>query len=376
MRTHIRSLALTNFRNHPASKLEMDDRHVVLVGANGAGKTNCLEAISLLNPGRGFRRASLDQIASSGGPENWAVAATVVNADGDYSIGTGIQSADDRQRRVRINGATAKSSEMLLEILRLTWLIPAQDGLFTGSASDRRRFMDRMVLALDPAHGRRVSQFDKAVRARNRLLEDGSADGAWLSATEQQIAELGVAIAAARRELCGHLSALGDGTDPTDHFPTASLRLEGSLEQALISDSAAVTEDDYAGRLRDNRHIDRAAGRTLEGPHRSDLIVMHRAKNMPAHQSSTGEQKALLIGLILAHAQVITAVSGLTPILLLDEIVAHLDADRRAALFNRIDALNVQAWLTGTDQLLFEDLHQRAQYFQVSDGGVAPLQYS
>jgi DNA replication and repair protein RecF len=369
-RTFIESLALTNFRSHTASKLKTDSRHVVLVGPNGAGKTNCLEAVSLLTPGRGFRRASLEQLSAQTGAGDWAVAATVSTATGDFSVGTGIQSPEDRQRRVRINGASAKSADELLEILRIGWLVPAQDGLFAGPAGDRRRFLDRMVLALDPTHGQRVNRYDKAVRARNKLLDEGSSDDAWLAGIEQQISELGVAVAAARRELCSHLSALTDEIQESRFFPTAALHLEGSLEQALASDTAAVVEDDYCARLRDNRHIDRAAGRTLEGPHRSDLTVFHKNKNMLANQSSTGEQKALLIGLILAHARVTNAVSGCPPILLLDEVVAHLDGDRRAELFDQIDALGIQTWLTGTDIMLFESLQDRAQFFELTDGTI------
>ena len=248
------------------------------------------------------------------------------------------------------------------------------DGLFTGPPADRRRFLDRMVLAIDPGHGRRVNDFERTMRARNRLLEEGARDAAYLTAVEDQMAQAGTAIAFARSELASLLSRImGDAADTP--FPKATVTLEGSLEQALATGTAGLAadlEDSYRAILARARPRDRAAGRTLDGPHRTNLAVRHAPKNMEAALCSTGEQKALLTGLVLAHAQLVADVSGIVPVLLLDECAAHLDGVRRAALFDRIDDLGCQAWMTGTDAALFEALGDRAQHLTVNDGTVAP----
>lgn len=371
-RIHLRQLKLAEFRNYGALALDLDERHVVLTGENGSGKTNLLEAVSFLSPGRGLRRAPYDRIARSGGDGSWSVFARLCGACGEAEIGTGITSGPagpESQRRVRINGAAAKSGEVLLEHSRITWITPAMDGLFTGPAGDRRRFLDRMVLAIDPGHGRRVADYEKAMRGRNRLLGEETLQGAWLDAVETQMAELGVAIASARAEFATLLgAAIIRGNEPGSPFPDAVLALDGTLESSHGDMAASDLEGEYADRLRNQRMIDRAAGRTLEGPHRSDLLVRHGPKNMPAELCSTGEQKALLVGLVLAHARMTAEMTGHAPILLLDEIAAHLDERRRGALFDLIDSLDCQAFMTGTDTSLFAALGKRGLFFNV-DGG-------
>lgn len=371
-RVHLTRLKLTDFRNYEALRLDCDRRHVVLTGENGAGKTNILEAVSFLSPGRGMRRAALEEIARKSGPGTWSVHAEIEGTSGPVAIGTGIADTalgTETQRRVRINGAAARSADDLLEHCRILWLTPAMDGLFTGPAADRRKFLDRLVLAIDPAHGRRAADFEKAMRARNRLLADESPDGAWLDAIEAQMVEKGVAVALARVEMASLLAGvIVRAADPNSPFPDAVLSLEGSIEVLAPDGAAADLEDGYRDRLRASRRVDAAAGRTLEGPHRTDLRVTHRPKGMAAELCSTGEQKALLIGLILAHAKLVADLGGHAPVLLLDEIAAHLDERRRAALFDRIEALDCQAWMTGTDRSLFAAMAERAQYFGVRAG--------
>ncbi|MEM9279216.1 MAG: DNA replication/repair protein RecF, partial [Pseudomonadota bacterium] len=369
---YIEQLKLTTFRNYISARIEADPRHVVLTGENGAGKTNILEAISFLSPGRGMRRAAYDTVGKNGESGAWTVFAKLNGPQGEANIGTGLQETAhgvETQRRVHVNGALAKTSEALLEHSRILWLTPSMDGLFTGPASDRRRFLDRMVLAVDPQHGRRVGDFEKSMRARNKLLAEDYPDPAWLDATEAQLAELGIAVASARHELVTLLSAvIVKNNDPASPFPDALVSLSGTLEAEIGDFAASDLELEYLERLKNNRRIDARAGRTLEGPHRSDLTVHHRPKSMPAAQCSTGEQKALLIGLLLAHARLVGEMVGFAPILLLDEIAAHLDDGRRAALYDMIDALGCQAWMTGTDRDLFRALDNRANFLTVENG--------
>ncbi|MEM9330908.1 MAG: DNA replication/repair protein RecF [Pseudomonadota bacterium] len=371
---HLEQLKLTDFRNYSSANIKIDPAHVVLTGDNGAGKTNVLEAVSFLSPGRGMRRAAYDKVGKSNTKGAWSVFARLNGPEGEVSIGTGLLETAhgiESQRRVHINGALSKTSEALLDHARVLWLTPSMDGLFTGPASDRRRFLDRMVLAVDPQHGRRANDFEKTMRSRNKLLADDMPDYTWLDATEAQLAELGVAVASARHELMTLLSeVIVKNNDPGSPFPDALVSLSGSLESEIGEFSASELEIEYQQRLKANRNIDARAGRTLEGPHRSDLIVHHRPKSMPAGQCSTGEQKALLIGLLLAHAKLVGEVSGISPILLLDEIAAHLDEGRRAALYDMIDALGCQAWMTGTDQDLFKTLGNRANFLSVEDGAI------
>ncbi|WP_237155249.1 DNA replication/repair protein RecF [Oryzibacter oryziterrae] len=359
-RVALTRLRLTDFRNHAALTLDFGGRSAVFIGDNGVGKTNILEAISLLAPGRGFRRATLAELARHGGGGGFAVSADLDGGPfGETRIGTGIE-PDGHLRQVRINGEPQKGSEGLSDHVRLIWLIPAMDGLFTGSAGERRRFLDRMVLTLDPGHGRRVATFETALTSRNRLLEDRNADPAWLDAIEQQIAETGIAIAAARREAVDCLSRLVARQGHQSPFPPVRLSLEGSIDDALRTGPASDVEDWYRVDLGASRSRDRAAGRTLTGPHRSDLAVRHGVKDMPAALCSTGEQKALLIGLVLAQAALVAELVGQKPLLLLDEVTAHLDEARRHALFDLLDGLGGQTFMTGTDARPFAPLRDSA----------------
>ncbi|WP_434054147.1 MAG: DNA replication/repair protein RecF [Roseibium sp.] len=360
-------LSLTEFRNHERLSFPVASSMVALVGANGAGKTNVLEAISFLTAGRGLRRATLADIARSPGPGSWSVAATVELDGLETKLGTGLVEGASG-RKVRIDGEDVRGSETLLDYVRVLWLVPAMDGLFTGPGSDRRRFLDRLTLSVDPGHGRRVGNFETALRQRNKLLEQGGTD-TFLSALEQQVAELGTAVSIARRETVDLLAqTVADQETQSQPFPHASLELEGAFERDTAGMNAADREEHYRVLLANGRGRDRAAGRTLNGPHLSDLKVRHAAKDMPAALASTGEQKALLIGLILAHCELTAKVSGMTPILLLDEVAAHLDPDRRAALFSKLVMLGGQVFMTGTDQALFEALPTEAQVLEIGSG--------
>ena len=371
--THLTRLTLTNFRNYAALSLQLKPGAVVFTGDNGAGKTNLLEAISFLTPGRGLRRAPYGDVAREGGDGGFALHVRLDGPSGEAEIGTGIAGGDgEGGRRVRINGATARSAEDMLEWLRVVWLTPAMDALFTGPAGDRRRFLDRLVLAIDGSHGQRALAYEKAMRGRNRLLAEGTRDSAWFEAIETQMAETGVAIAAARSEMVRLLSAMIEKLPNDGPFPQADITLAGELEAEIGTMPAVELEEKFRHALANGRERDRAAGRTLDGPHRSDLQVRHRPKAMPAELCSTGEQKALLVGLVLSHARLTGEMSGLTPILLLDEIAAHLDAGRRAALFSILEELNCQAFMTGTDAALFSSLNGRAQFLSVDHGAVVP----
>lgn len=367
-RVSLSTLKLTDFRNYHSLALDFSQGAVVLTGENGAGKTNLLEAISFLTPGRGLRRASYADVARHG-TDGFAVHAVVDGAHGECHIGTGTTGngeTGDSGRRVRINRAAAKS-DALLDYLRVMWLTPAMDGLFTGPAGDRRRFLDRMVLAVDPAHGRRAMDFEKAMRGRNRLLGEDRRDESWFEAIETQMAETGVAIALARRDFVDLLQNMTEQLPDDGPFPKADIMLSGTLENSAGDRPAIELEETYRGTLAALRERDRAAGRTVEGPHRSDLQIRHRPKDMPAALCSTGEQKALLVGIVLAHARLVGRVSGMAPVLLLDEIAAHLDSRRRAALFAILESLNCQTFMTGTDTSLFSDLYGSGQFFTVSE---------
>jgi DNA replication and repair protein RecF len=364
-------LKLTDFRNYAAAALSLDGRHVVLTGDNGAGKTNLMEAVSFLSPGKGLRRAAYVDVTRVGASNGFSVFSALDGMAGEVEIGTGVDTADETTaRRLRINGTPAKTVDELTDHLRVLWLTPAMDALFTGGSSDRRRFLDRLVLSLDPAHGRRASDFERAMRSRNRLLSEGRFDPSWLAGIEEQMASLGIAMALARQEMLGLLSRLIEESREATPFPSATLALSGFMD-GQFDRPAVDLEDEYAALLRDGRYRDAGAGRTLEGPHRVDLLVRHREKMMEAERCSTGEQKALLVGLILAHARLVGNLTGHAPVLLLDEIAAHLDEGRRAALFDLIDGLGGQAFMTGTDRMMFSALGERAQFFNVAHGGIA-----
>jgi DNA replication and repair protein RecF len=372
---NITRLSLTDFRNYPALALDVEPGPVVLTGENGAGKTNLLEAVSLFSPGRGLRRAPYSEMAREGAAGGFAVHARLEGPFGDCEIGTGTLATGpedaDGARRVRINGAPAKSAEEMLEWLRVVWLTPSMDGLFTGPAGDRRRFLDRLVLAIDPAHGKRTLDYERAMRGRNRLLAEGRMDESWLGAIELQMAETGVAIAAARGELLRLATAMIERLPDDSAFPKAELAIVGALEEQIGQRPAVEIEEWLRGQLAAGRARDRAAGRTLDGPQRADLLVRHRPKDMPAALCSTGEQKALLVGIVLAHARLTGEMAGMTPILLLDEIAAHFDQHRRAALFDILEELGCQVFMTGTEPALFSALEGKAQFLTVASGTVA-----
>ncbi len=354
--SRITRLILSDFRNYAALDLSVEAGLTAFTGENGAGKTNLLEAVSLLAPGRGLRRAEFHEIARAAGAGRWAVSIEIESAYGDTQLGTGLD-AETQSRLCRINREPVPGPSAFSDYLRLVWITPELDGMFRGPAGGRRRFLDRLVLALDPAHAGRASAFERALRNRNRLLEDQVEDSAWLAAAEREAAELGVAVAAARRETVLRLSELiARRRDSMAPFPHAALALEGDIEARLAIEPASACEDWYRNSLRQNRARDRAAGRALAGPNTSDLSVRHGPKDMPAAQSSTGEQKALLVGLILAQAMLIEEMLGIKPILLLDEIAAHLDINRRQALYQLLADIGCQAWMTGTDTSLFEGL--------------------
>jgi DNA replication and repair protein RecF len=378
-RVGVTRLVLTDFRNYRSARLDLDAGPVVLTGANGAGKTNLLEAVSYLSPGRGLRGARLgdldrhevdgDALAAA-----WAVAATIETRRGEVRIGTGRDPLGSERRAVRIDGEPVRSQAALGEFLGLIWLTPQMDRLFVEGPSGRRRFLDRLVLALDPAHAARVLAYDHAQRERARLLRAGSsshsgADPAWLNALDETMAAQGVAIAAARRdtvERLDHACAEAEGL-----FPRAGLSLVGTVEAWLDTMPALAVEERFRSTLAKNRQIDALAGRATVGPHRSDLAVTHAEKGVAAEGMSTGEQKALLISIVLAHARLQRETRGESPILLLDEVAAHLDAQRREALFTELIDLESQVWLTGTDAALFAPLRPTARFLSVSDGALS-----
>ncbi len=367
----VRRLTLTNFRNYHAATIEAGASTMVLVGANGAGKTNLIEAISFLAPGRGLRRATLDEVAFSEGDGSWAVSAEIEGALGLATLGTGIERPGGEEaapaRKFRIDREPAPSATAFADHLRVVWLIPAMDGLFAGAPSERRRFLDRMALAVDAEHGSRINALERALRSRNRLLEDPHPDAHWLDAVEHETAELAVAVAGLRVETVRRLDAvLRSRKDAA--FPPAEIALDGWMEKLVPAHPAGEIEERYRAVLRDNRARDAAAGRTLDGPHLTDLVVSYAAKGIAAADASTGEQKALLIGLVLAHARLIAEMSGFAPVLLLDEVVAHLDPSRRAALQTELAALDAQVWMTGADPALFAEISGDAKFVDVQSG--------
>jgi DNA replication and repair protein RecF len=374
----VQRLTLTNFRSYHAAQVVLDrPAPVVLTGANGAGKTNLIEAISLLAPGRGLRRATMEEMAFSEGDGTWAVSAEIEGMLGLATLGTGIDPPAGEDwapaRKCRIDRESVGSAAAFADHLRVVWLTPAMDPLFNGPASERRRFLDRLVLAVDAQHSSRVAALERSLRSRNRLLEDAAGDSHWLDAVEHETAEVAVAVAAARAETVKRLStALDASHNEAPQFPQAQILLQGWMEQLLPDHSAIEIEDRYRARLKENRARDAAAGRTLDGPHLSDLAVTHAGKNMPAADASTGEQKALLIRLVLAHAGLIKQMTGSAPLLLLDEVVAHLDPDRRAALYDSLSSLGAQVWMTGADPEAFGAIINRARMFVVRSGTVEP----
>ncbi|MEE8306075.1 MAG: DNA replication/repair protein RecF [Gammaproteobacteria bacterium] len=386
-RLAVSRLMVAEYRNYKSAVLDVPSTPIVLCGPNGAGKTNILEAISYLSPGRGLRGARLADIGRRSGDEMgaWSFAATLETKDGPVKLGTGIEprsTADDpkasdtnndtgRDRRVvRIDGETAKGPATLADYMRLIWLTPQMDRLFVEGASSRRRFLDRLVLGFDPDHGKRVSKYERVMRERSRLLRAGQADPAWLSALEAQMAEGSVAIAAARRDVVARLrGALAAGIGP---FPSADMTVRGDAEDLLVDQAAVDAEASLRDQLSRSRGSDGDRGRTRVGAHRTDLEVIHLERQMPAGLCSTGEQKAVLVAIILADARLQAMQQGSPPIMLLDEIAAHLDEDRRTALVEEILDLGAQAWMTGTDRTLFAALEGHAHFLNVVNGKVTP----
>jgi DNA replication and repair protein RecF len=375
-RIGVTRLVLTDFRNYRSARLDLDPDPVVLTGLNGAGKTNLLEALSFLSPGRGLRNARLGDIdrrdagPAEGAASGWAVAATVATCRGSVRIGTGRDGAEGERRTIRIDGESARSQAALGERLGVLWLTPQMDRLFIEGPSARRRLLDRLVLGLDPAHAARVARYEQALRERSRLLRDGSNDPAWLGALEEIMAAEGVAVAAARRDAVERLDrvcATAEGA-----FPRARLTLLGTIEDWLETMPALAAEERFRAALAESRASETLSGGAGLGPHRSDLGVWHAEKNIAAEAASTGEQKALLIAILLAQARLQRAVRGEPPLLLLDEVAAHLDAARRAALFDVLAGLESQAWITGTDAALFAPLCGAARFLTVCDGAVSP----
>ena len=371
-------LVLTDFRNYRSARLDLDAGSrglpVVLTGPNGAGKTNLLEAVSFLSPGRGLRRARLGEIdrrpsAIEPGSSGWAVAATIAIGQRPVRIGTGREPDGGERRVIRIDGDPARNQAALAECLGVLWLTPQMDRLFVEGPGARRRFLDRLVLGLDPAHAARVAAYEQAMRERARLLRDGPSDPAWLSALEDVMAQQGVAVAAGRRDAIERLDQVCAEADGV--FPRARLQLIGVVEDWLGRMPALEAEERFKAALAANRGADAAAGGAVLGPHRSDLAVTYADKGIAAENASTGEQKALLIAIVLAQAALQRATRGEPPVLLLDEVAAHLDEARRAALFEALTVLESQTWITGTDAALFAPLHGRARFLSVADGALS-----
>lgn len=381
----VHRLTLTRFRGYGTARLDAGPGPVVLTGPNGAGKTNLLEAISFLTPGRGLRGVKLGEVEQrapppDGTPAGWAVAATAVGAAGPVALGTGTTGSDGKDRRlVRIDGRNARGVDLAAH-LTILWLTPLMDRLFTESASGRRRFIDRLVFGFDPAHAGRVGRYEQALRERSRLLRDGCREPAWLAGLEEVLAATGVAVAAARRELVARLDAVC--RSQPGPFPRAGLILEGETEAMLDQMPALAVEDRLRAALSACRRQDGESGGSAIGVHRSDLRVNYHGPSdtpgaaadpgIPAEQSSTGEQKALLLSIVLANARLLTAERRVVPILLLDEVAAHLDPSRRAALFRALLTLGCQAWMTGTEPALFLALAGQAQFFQIEAAAITP----
>lgn len=366
---HISRLMLTDFRSYASLSFETEGQSVVLTGANGAGKTNILEALSFLVPGRGLRRARLSDVARLNASGRWAVAADVLRYGEKHRVGTGIEGKGGAERRlVRINGETSKSQADLGQVFTAIWLTPSMDRLFQGGPSSRRRFLDRLVYAFDPAHAARTGAYSHALKQRVALLKQGRQDDRWLSGLEDAMATNGVAVAAARREVVARLNRSMDESDGL--FPAADMTCDGAVEQWLNDLPAVEVEDRLRSLLASERRNDAVRGGAAEGVHKTDLTVVHRQREMPAALCSTGEQKAMVLAIVLSHARAQARARGLVPVMLLDEVAAHLDDVRRAALFEEIDSMGAQVFMTGTDASLFDSMRGRARFFTVKDSVV------
>lgn len=367
----LKSLKLQHFRCYHALSLEnLSQGMIAITGENGAGKTNILEAISLLSPGRGLRGARVMDIQQANHQEPWAVAGLIQGKYGEETrLGTGLDpnsKTGAEKRTIRINGQNQKGQNSLGQYVSCVWLTPQMDRLFIDSARERRKFLDRLVFAFDPGHAGRVTRYDNALSQRSKLLRDGLTDNAWIGGLEKQMAETGIAIAAARLDFVQRLQTACNNGDHT-HFPLAQCGVTGLIENLLQSHTALDVEERFLTELAQSRNKDGITGGAQNGPHKSDLSVIFDAKNMDARQCSTGEQKALLIGIILAHARLVKAERGTPPILLLDEVPAHLDDARRGALYEILHIIGAQCWMTGTERTLFSDLKNDAQFFEVNN---------
>ncbi len=372
---------LSDFRNYATAEIRPQSQIVVLTGANGAGKTNILEAVSLLGRGRGLRGAAFADIGRIGASRPWSVNGDLSAPHGTTSIGTGYgdpsRGETARARKVRIDGSAERGTRVLDELIRIVWLSPALDGLFTGPAFERRGFFDRIVSSLDTAHGGRLAKYDKLRRQRTRLLGEGRTEPAWLDSLERQMAQAGVSIAAARRDTLACMRSILGRTAANEErlrLPGARLFLEGELECWLDDAPAIEVEERYCGVLAGSRNHDAHSGRTAHGPHRTDFLVHHATRNMAARLCSTGEQKALLLRLVLAHAKAVELSFGCAPLVLLDEVCAHIDDDRREVFFAFLATMGSQVWLTGTNRTLFAAFGADASYFRVVDGDIRAAQ--
>lgn len=372
---YVERVMLSNFRSYENMQLDVGGNSVVLTGANGAGKTNLLEAISFLSPGRGLRRAKLSDVNKIGASTPWAVSGRLMTPDGMRQLGSGLlprhelSSETSADRRIgRLDGENLSSPAAFSDILQVSWLTPQMDRLFIEGTSGRRRFLDRLVAAYHPSHAREVNAYERVMRERGKLLSDGGADMQWVSSLEKRMAEHGVAVAAARLDAIEKLSSAI--LESQSAFPSAILALGGDLEEGLLNRPALEVEAEFCEKLLGTRNNDARSGRTSFGPHKTDLLVRHKDKNMPAELCSTGEQKALLIGITLASARLSATQFGAPPILLLDEVAAHLDGKRRAFLFEELGDIGSQVWLTGTDKSLFELMAGRARFFHLNDGKI------
>ncbi|MGO1119012.1 DNA replication/repair protein RecF [Rhodovibrionaceae bacterium A322] len=402
--TWITRLSVTDFRNLRQVDLRCDHRPLLITGENGAGKTNLLEAISLLTPGRGLRNArgadllrlgSSNQAALASSQSNqrsgregegtallseglpWAVAASLETPDGPRDLGTGLGSALDpkgektaRRRLIKVDGAFAGTQQALGDVLSAVWVTPQMDRIFSEGPASRRRFLDRLVYGFDPSHAGRISGYEQALRDRARLLKAGQSDPHWLGALEENMASRAVAIAAARRDIVSRLA--GTCAEAVSHFPRAGIGVAGEVESWMQDLSATEVEERLRDRLAASRENDARLGGAAVGTHRSDLAVRHLDRGMPAHLCSTGEQKALLLSIVLAHGRLVTLERGTTPVLLLDEVAAHLDQDRRDALFEEVQALGAQVWMTAADPGVFAPLKELGQSYQMTDGLLSP----
>jgi DNA replication and repair protein RecF len=372
---YIDRIMINNFRSYKSLNLNVGAQSVVLTGANGVGKTNLLEAISYLSSGSGLRGAKLSDINKIGASNSWTVASRLITPDGERNLGSGLIPRSDLatefstdRRTVRLDGETLSSPAAFNDILQITWLTPQMDRLFVDGPSGRRRFLDRLVAAYHPTHTREVNAYEKVMRDRNRLLLDRNSDAVWIETLEKRMAEHGVAVAAARLDAIDKLGCAI--AESNSLFPKAFLSLEGNLENGLLCRPAVEIEAEFCEQLFKARKYDSISGRASVGPHRTDLNVTHGPKNMPAEFCSTGEQKALLIGITLASARLSSNNFGAPPILLLDEIAAHLDIERRGTLFDELNDIGSQVWSTGTDKSLFDQMRNRTIFFHIENGEI------